>query len=753
MARKPPKNNVPAADDQEAIDNNPQLQQSLERGGVAAKTPKGSTKKQPIYKVVGDSKIPVSKSFGKMAKGRIDAAKAARKEKGIEEVWREAVRYYCNDQMKHRDGIDSEASGNRVLARRVNDAWTETENVVFANTSTMLPVLYAKNPQCEVTATNQDLNDFADALEDFINAIIAMKAPRGINLKPKARRCVLTALLTNRAYIKIGYTFKDMASDEAVKQLNDLAKQWENAKSAQDIEVIEGRIQALEDVIELTQPEGHTAKVVSPFNIFVDPESEETDFSDANWMTEVDFLPTAFVNAKYLKQVDGKEYASLFEPTHIIKAGTDPNSATLDDEVSNFSLFEKEDGGKGDKYGYDSDEAYERAKMTKVWWYWDKTTKRLFLFHDKDFTWPLWVWDDPYKLTRFFPYYCLEFHVEPEGGYSKGEVTYYLDQQDAINEINDAERRARGNVKNNLFFNSAVVDRDTVEQVLKGADGTARGIDLGEDGQTKLGDVLFAWAPDYSKHAELFQGGIDRKLQAIARISSVNSVLAGQEFKTNTTNKAVDSYQMATEIRVDEKTDLIEDWLGDICLGLMELCVQYCTPDRISSVIGRSAQQYWSNMSPDEMYTTLNFQVVGGSTDKPTSRAKKKEAIELGQVLGQFVQASPAVVMVMLKVMEQAFDEVVMTDEMWKAVEQGVAQAMAPKPSTDVGQNGAPAEGDQGSQPSPEAQAQVQQAIAKLPPAAKQKLEELVQRGMRPSQALQTVMQAVQNVQQTAGNA
>lgn len=752
MATRLPKNNkVPAATDEEAIDNNPQLQQSLERGGVEAKAPKSTGKKQPIYKVVGSSKIPVSKSFGKMAKGRIDAARAARKSKQIEEVWREAIRYYENDQMAHRDGIDAEASGNRSLARRVNDAWSETENVVFSNTTTMLPVLYAKNPQCEVTATNQEMNEFADALEDFINAIISMKSPRGINLKPKARRAVLTALLTNRAYIKIGYTFKDMASDEAIKELNNLATQWENAKSAQDIEQIEGRIQALEDTIELTMPEGHTAKVVSPFNIFIDPESEETDFSDANWIAEVDFLPTAFVRAKYLQQVDNKQYASMFEPTHIIKADVDPNGG-LDDEVNNFSLFEKDDGGKGDKYGYDSDEAYDRAKMTKVWWYWDRTTRRLFLFHDKDFTWPLWVWDDPYHITRFFPYYCLEFHVEPEGGYSKGEVTYYLDQQDAINEINDAERRARNNIKNNLFYNSDIADRDTIEQVLKGADGTARGIALGEDGQTKLGDVLFAWSPDYSKHAELFQGGVDRKLQAIARISSVNSVLAGQEFRTNTTNKAVDSYQMATEIRVDEKTDLIEDWLGDICLGLMEMCVQFCDKTRISNVIGRSADQYWSNMTPDEMYNMLNMRVVGGSTDKPTSRAKKKEATELGQVLGQFVQASPAVVLVMLKVFEQAFDEVVMTDEMWKMVEQGVAQALAPKPAPEAGAEGAPQEGE-GENVDPQAKAQVEQAIAKLPPQAKQKLEELVQRGMRPSQALQTVMQAVNNVSQQTGNA
>ena len=736
MATRPP---MRPTTDQEMIDGNPALQSALNRGGVDPEV-RPAPKQPKSYQVVGkDTKIPVSKSYGKMVQGRIKAAQAARRTSGIEDAWREAIRYYDNDQMGHRDGDTENSSGNDGLAKRINRAWTETENVVFANTSTMLPVLYAKNPQAEFTATNEENREFATIMEDYINAIVALKPPRGVGLKSKARRAVLVALLTNSAWIEVGYTFKDNATETVITELNQLATEWKNAKTTKDIETVEGKIQALEDTIELTKPAGCWVKLVSPFNIYVDPDGEEHDLSDANWLAKVDFLPTAFVCAKYLTEKDKKQYALLFEPTHVLRANNDPNNG-LDEEINSFSLFNKDTDDKK-KFGYDSDEAYEKAKMTKVWYYWDRTTKRLFLFHDKDWKWPLWVWDDPYKLSGFFPFHKLSFHESPTGGFAKGEVTYYLDQQDAINEINDSERRARLNVKHNILFNQDVLTREMVEEVLKGPDGTARGISMGEDGDKKLSDHLFTWSPEFGKHPELFQNSVERKLQAIARISSVNSVLAGQEFKTNTTNKAVDSYQMSAEIRVDEKTDMIEDWLGDICMSLAEMTVMYTDAVKVGNVIGQSVSEQWQNLSPQEMHIKLSMRIIGGSTDKPTSKLKKKEAVELGQVLGQFVQASPVVVLVMLKVFEQAFDEVVMTDELWKMVVQSVEQSLAQKEG-----EGAPPEGAEGAPPEGDdaARSNIMKAINTLPPEAKQQLEQMVQSGMKPSEALRTVMQQLQ---------
>ena len=113
--------------------------------------PKKSTRarKQVVYKMVGDSKIPVSKSTGKVWKSRLSQGK--KHTQNVTESWDEAIRYFQNDQLKHRTSLEF-ASGNVIGNQRLNSNITETENVVFANVTTMVPALYARNPEAEFTS-------------------------------------------------------------------------------------------------------------------------------------------------------------------------------------------------------------------------------------------------------------------------------------------------------------------------------------------------------------------------------------------------------------------------------------------------------------------------------------------------------------------------------------------------------------------------------------------------------------------------
>ena len=106
----------------------------------------------PLYRVVGDTKIPVSKQMGMLWQSRRDQGLCSRSD--AQTRWDEAIRYYENDQIGHRGSKDN-SSGNTIYSRRLNSEWTETENVVFAIASIMVPMLYAKNPTITVTAANE----------------------------------------------------------------------------------------------------------------------------------------------------------------------------------------------------------------------------------------------------------------------------------------------------------------------------------------------------------------------------------------------------------------------------------------------------------------------------------------------------------------------------------------------------------------------------------------------------------------------
>jgi hypothetical protein len=709
------------------VDN---VEKNLEIAGA------GRTKKvaetQPLYKVLGDSKIPVSQSSGKVWQSRKDQGLSSRKD--VCEAWDEALRYYDNDQTVHRNSGGGEGSANRP-GRRLTDEWRETENVVFSNCSIMVPMLYAKNPQITVSHTNDETQERGRVVERVINKLLSQKNSPGLNFKPKARRAVLIALLTNSAFMKIGWTQKSDSNEEAMRQLQELAVELQNAKKKKDILEVEGKIQALEEKIAMLTPSGPWCKVLMPHRLVVDPVSVEPDLSDAMWCMEWDYLPTDYLNAVYATK-QGEELKSIYEPTHVLKSGTDSDDG-VEEQVNSFSLFNEASNAQAN--GYENAEAYKSACHTKVWYVWDKTTRRILMFADNDWKWPIWVWDDPCHLPRFFPYFRLWFHEAVNSNAPKGEVTYYLDQQDAINEIHSEIRRGRQWAKRNILFNKNTISQTDVELVLKGDDGTARGIDV-PDGM-KIDDCIFSFVPPGLKMPEFFSP--DTKFAAINRITGINDAMRGAQFKTNTTNKAIESYQSNTDIRVDERVDLIEDFIADVCWNIAILCLMYWDAEDVAPIAGVQFAQSWQKITdPREFEKDFALRVEGGSTAKPNSREKKKQALELAQVLGQFANAAPAAVIVMIKMLERSFDEFVVEDEEWQMIIQTMMQSLQKAGGGPGAEGGDDASGETASGTPVTNEGlmqQVKQRIAALPPAAQKKLQELVQSGVSPADALKQI--------------
>jgi len=713
----------------------PTLERALSRTGAGIA--EAEKEQQPLYKVIGDSKIPVSKHAGTLWASRKDQGLSARS--NAETNWDEAIRYYDNDQSSHRTGADG-VSGNRATTR-LGSGWTETENVVFANCAIMVPMLYAKNPHVTITSANDANIDRAKCVERLINVLINKRETPGLNMKRKTRRFILTGLLTNAAFIKIGWTAKQDSSEEAIRQLQELSEELESASSKKAILAAEGKIKALEERIALVGPSGPWCRTLLPNRIVVDPTSVEPDGSDANWMMEWDHLPTSYINAVYTQERDGK-IVSVYEPTHVIHASASSANGTgdnpVDDLVNNFRLV---DGAlDAATYGYANEQAFKAAQYTKVWYVWDKTTRRVLMFADNNWKWPLWVWDDPLRLPRFFPYFRLWFHEAPSANAPKGEVSYYLDQQDAINEIADEVRRGRQWAKRNIIYKKGAISQEDVEIVLRGDDGTARGIDIPDD--QKINDVIFSFVPPALNMPELFNP--DSKFLAINRITGINDALRGAQFKTNTTNKAIEQYNTNTDIRVDERVDLIEDTIGEIAWNIAMLCMMNWEAEDITPLVGQEYAQFWTKAAdPREFETLFSARVEGGSTEKPNSRGKKEQTVSLLQGLGQFANAAPGIVIVALKMMERAFDEVVITDEEWTLIHQTLMMNLqkagaGPGTGSEQEQQQTPAGSDE------ELAAQVRARIAALPPAGQAKLQELVQGGMPPSQALEQVEADIQ---------
>lgn len=726
--------------------NNPDLENSLDQAGVGMDDEQLEFNEPAVYKAMPDSRIPVSSKRGSVWKSRKDAGLKAMSD--LTDAWNEAIRYYNHDQADHRtdNNRDGRASGNRHIARRLNDLYSSTENVVFANVNAQVPELYAKNPIVSVTmqptsdpAAQQASDDFARAVQKLIDTLFSMKWAPGVNIKPKAKKNVLIALLTNQAWFEVGYTKKDMSSEQAMQDLMNLSQQLEIAENDEDIREVEGKLIALEEKIEFLQPSGPYVRIRMPHQVIRDPNSSDPYLADCNWLMIEDVLPTEYLNAIYGQESpdDDETVTSIYEPTHIL------NSGSLAGDDKEFTLFSKDENRYG-AYGFDSKEAFDKACLTKVWYVWDRVTRRLEMYADNDWKWPIWVWDDPYQLQGFYPLTPLWFHDSPTSVYAKGEVSYYLDQQDEINEINDERRRALLWARRNVFYNkNSGMTQEAADQILKGPDAVAVPLDVPEGVDPQK--MIFTIPPPSMAFQSLFDKSDLYK--SIDRIAQTNEVERGGEFKTNTTNKAIDYYSTMGNMRMDMRLDAIEDALGDIGWKLAQLCLRFMDAPTASQLIGMDVSSFWRPLDMLKDYTQMSVTIIGGSTQKLTTQQKKQEAVQVGQVMAQYVRAAPASALkVSLKMLGKAFDDFIISKEDWDSISQEVmmmAQSQQGGAPGQVSPNpGGPNAPQQGGGDPMQMAGMVVQALQQLPPPVLQAIGKALAQGVPPAQIFREMLAA-----------
>ncbi len=252
---------------------------------------------QPIYRMLGESKIPVSKHRGPLWRSRYDQGKSAMS-KNIK-AWEEAYRYYRHDHYRtntspRNDQDDS--SGGKTL----QGALDNTENMVFANVSALVPMLFTKNPDAEFTTEDKEDQEQTRIVEKLVNILAAKKTSPGLNLKRKVKRNIVSTSLCNVAWFEVGYTLREQSSEAALEEVKILSAQLEKATSQKDIKECEGKLLALEETIDMLTPSGPWVKVRRPDQVIVDPTATDLDLSgQCNWVMIEDLMYTALLRARY----------------------------------------------------------------------------------------------------------------------------------------------------------------------------------------------------------------------------------------------------------------------------------------------------------------------------------------------------------------------------------------------------------------------------------------------------------------------
>jgi hypothetical protein len=109
----------------------------------------------------------------------------------------------------------------------------------------------------------------------------------------------------------------------------------------------------------------------------------------------------------------------------------------------------------------------------------------------------------------------------------------------------------------------------------------------------------------------------------------------------------------------------------------------------INRLLSTKDAKKFHNMTIDEFNRSYNLTIAAGSIEKPTSSSKKKEAMQIIQMLGQFGTAAPRTVLSLVtRLLRSAFSRSLVTDEdLEKLEEEGIA-AMQKGVTTPQGSQG-----------------------------------------------------------------
>lgn len=681
--------------------------------------PPPAQKQEEIYRLDPTGKVPVSKKEGNVWKGRRDAGVGLLTD--LRDGWREAENYYMNAQQNHRKDTAGNKDGTRAYAKNRRDSFSKTENVVYATVNAVIPNTYAKNPNVEITMAHPEQEQIGVMLEHLCNRLAAMKSSPGINLKPKVKKCIVRCEVTNEAWAMFGWVKREDSSEQALADIKRIGDALVNADE-KEIRELEGQLMALEETIDLFNPPGPFLRTLHGTQVIVDSDAVEDDYSDAKWMLVECMFATSYLNARYrVKQKDG-QYGSAYKPTHIVDAASnEQNVDTVQRQIDTFKIFDINAGEEQmSRYGYSTKQAYEKAQRTKCYYVFDKLKRRFMLYADNDWTWPIWVFEDPYHLPNFFPLARLIYHTAPNATRSRGEVSHYLDQQDSINTIADEKNRARTALRDKTIFNSTHFTLKEIEDLMLNPNKKLVGLKWPEG--LKLEDVVGSQPMPNLQYEHLWDKSQD--MQAINMISGIGEAMRGEQYKTNTTNGAIEQYSSINGMRLDEKRDAIEDFVGEIMEGILFLALQFMDAEMMTTIVGPQyapVVQQFTNMEPQAIRSSILCEIEGGSTQKPTSAAKKAEALQMGQIMGQFASASPVVLLFVLKIFQRAFDMSTVTDQDWQMLTASIMQAIQAQ--------SAPAEGEGGEEDAEN---------------AKQAVEALVEKGIPREQAIAKVKERLQ---------
>ena len=230
------------------------------------------------------------------------------------------------------------------------------------------------------------------------------------------------------------------------------------------------------------------------------------------------------------------------------------------------------------------------------------------------------------------PYLELTFNYDPLTFWGLPDSKYLEDQQLAINEARTLQMETRRIAKLRFIYDENVIEPDEVMKVITEDVGCG----IKANGSPK--DAISVFQPYVPADFNIDVDAIRKDAREISGFSrnQVGEFEGGR--KTATETQIVN---MASQIRVNERKDMLADLLVDVIGKYNQYIFSEWNTKQVEDIIGPNGKRYWVSFTHEQIDSKYAFRIDPESGTPVSSEARKQEAI----MVAQYLQNSPVIAM------------------------------------------------------------------------------------------------------------
>ena len=523
----------------------------------------------------------------------------------------ERVEKHDKDARKNIQAWRKYVKGRETEGKEADAA--ETIALIYSVFSTLIPQLYAKDPEIDcrpseaVNPAQYELwRKFCQTMQVLLNRLLVDEG----RLKKRSKSAVRATMTSAIGWVKVIYQ-RDYREDPVIKsRLEDtqdnlalierLIKDLDDPQKAGDYDA---KRQELKQSVESLQAQ---VEIVASEGIVIDrPLTEDIIILDDSITDFDDYVHADAIAHRLWFTKEKFEETFGIEPTKEAwryKKGTETqerdNSGTGDDKDCLFPAFE----------------------------IWSKRHNTVFWAAPGHKRWLRKPMVPQRQGRRWYPFFGMIFNPI-DGQFQPLSDVYLLKKlQDEYNDMRKKQRNVREDNRPGIAYRrGGGLDEEDIENLQNREEGDVIGV--GGDPDRPLSNDLFN-IPDAQYDPRMYDSSpimMDVEQLSGASDASRNVI---QNAKTATEAEIMSS---AMQGRLGDRRDVLEDWLTEMAQYAAEVLLLELSQEQVMQIAGPSA--IWPKMSREAVYEMFRVEIRSGSTIRPNKSREQEQWVQLLPVL------------------------------------------------------------------------------------------------------------------------